>query len=224
MMKKVKKIRVVVGSKRLLLGGLILFMGVFLMSFTSATLTDGLTDWWKFDEGSGTSAGNFYNGANNISLGNTDNTNWISGHSGNAINLSTNEYGNASYFLPLQEYHNFTISTWIKVYDFTTQKTIFDNRANKSFFLEVNNGDVRYWTTGTGYVTIGSLTSVDAWEYVALVFNGTGFTGYINGTQTHVGNAVVVNSSGIANRIGTQVGTGAYMNGAIDELRVWNRT
>lgn len=71
-------------------------------------------------------------------------------------------------------------------------------------------------------VSMGTLPSLNTWYHVALVRNGSNFTGYINGVGTSLGTSTAtIFKSTYGITVGAHNGSASfYLNGYIDDLRI----
>ena len=125
---------------------------------------------------------------------------------------------------------NFTIEFWVYSNGdneyMPVEKTI--NGAYGSWYIQVTSGSLKWNCSSTGSsndmfnsVNVGTVPTY-AWTHIAIVRNGTTFTGYINGVGTALGtsSSAIYNSSyGIT--VGAHNGTSSYdLNGHIAGLRL----
>jgi hypothetical protein len=125
---------------------------------------------------------------------------------------------------------NFTIEFWVYSNGdneyMPVEKTI--NGAYGSWYMQVTSGSLKWNCSSTGSsndmfnsVNVGTVPTY-AWTHIAIVRNGTTFTGYINGVGTALGtsSATIYNSS-YAITVGSHNGTSSYdLNGYIAGLRL----
>jgi hypothetical protein len=129
---------------------------------------------------------------------------------------------------------DFTVEFWIYPTSFASATYPLYSQLNRSttnaFAIEINtSGTVFVYVTNSGGAAwsiinagnIGTLT-LNAWNHVAFVRNGSAFRGYVNGVQ----GALSTNSSNTIEtfngfNIGaTGAGTSGYFTGYIDDLRI----
>jgi hypothetical protein len=210
-------------------------------AFTPFEITDGLVGWWKFDEGSGSTATDASGNSNNLTLYNTDPEDWVAGLNGSGYALDfdqTNEYGLAtdSTSLDLDE---FTIGVRIK----KTSSTDYAGIVTKSDASSVTgyNYSIRehasgkieasFYVSSTPYSVISTQAlSTGVSYYLFAVHDGSYLRLYVDCVET--GTAVSVPGSpntgsrdvyvGIAFRVGTP-DTGRAFDGVIDNIRLYNR-
>ena len=128
---------------------------------------------------------------------------------------------------------NFTIEFWIyraATGDFMPiEKTI--NGQFGSWYIQFTTAtNVISWncsSTGASNnmfnnVSFGTLPSLNTWYHVAVVRNGSAFTGYINGTGTSIGTSTAtIFKSTYGITVGAHNGSASfYLNGYMDDIRI----
>lgn len=144
---------------------------------------------------------------------------------------------------------NYTWSGWVRNTNFNQWSTIWSQTLNTSTFFyfyahsstdadagPVTNGISVCWFNGANKLAIHSNNNVlttGQWSHVAITYNGSlaaasRFTIYVNGTD--VTNRTDIAASGTIAaidptniRIGANQPYGEYLNGAVDEIRYYNR-
>jgi hypothetical protein len=205
---------------------------IFLISFTPlfahADITTGLVAWYKFDEGSGTTAldssGHGYTGTL------TNSPVWTAGEIGPyAVNTNTPGYGSSevtvssvplgstwtagwwSYF-PLATFN----SSWRTMFRSFTgsgadHQVIVDSSGN----LGMYDNDTSTNFNSSGY----NINSLSGWHFVTAVYTGGVTTFYIDASS--VGSVARTNTDNV-DVIGNYQAGGQNW-GIIDELRIYNR-
>jgi hypothetical protein len=196
-------------------------------------LLDGLTDYWKFDEGVGTITAD----ATGQASGRFDNytassfPTWRMGKSGYALSFD----GTGGFVsLPssaLKFTNNFSIATWLYPQAASGEGAFISVRCSYQqsgfrLFIVNNNLVVQGQTTngwkGTAFGA-GSILSSN-WYHIAVVYDKSTVKAYINGLyqgSADWGGDLVMNETG-ASQIGTQ--GGYYFIGLIDDMMLFNRT
>ncbi len=146
---------------------------------------------------------------------------------------------------------NYTWSAWVKNTSFKEWSTVWSQTINTSNFFyfyahtstdpdggPVTNGISVYWWVNGGGAKVGvhsnnNVLTAGQWSHVAVTYNGSQpqnnrFTIYVNGVDVtarndiaSVGTITAINPSNI--RIGSNQPFGEYLNGAVDEVRYYNR-
>ncbi len=124
-----------------------------------------------------------------------------------------------------------TIETWVYLNALGTDQTICSKQSdleNSYAIFTINpSGNVIYQSTNSAIINgVGTLTA-GTWNHVAVAFDGTSAQLYINGVldQSVPGNFMVPNDLTVtATSLGAWLGGGGgnYLNGALEEFRIWN--
>ena len=185
-------------------------------------LLQGLVAYWKFDEGSGTTAADSRGGT----TGNlTNSPTWVTGKSGNALDFNgINNYVQ----IDSGQFASCSMSAWIKPGGATValQNIIGGtNSLGQADFLSYIslNDDWLTIYNGSSYI-YGNHFGFGGWNHVAFTFDGTtgNFIMYQNGSQTQTGHSNYYNCR--ATSIGMfSIVSGRYFNGTIDEVMIFNR-
>ena len=133
--------------------------------------------------------------------------------------------------------NNFTIETWVKLNSTADWSRIFDfgNNTTVNMFLTPQNGSTsrpRFAITVNGNgsneqqinTTSASMTA-GVWYHVAVTLDGNTGTLYLNGVPVGSYNAITLNPSSLGstanNYIGKSQYNDPYLNGVIDEFRIY---
>jgi len=187
-----------------------------------------LVAYWKFDEGSGTSATDS-RGGNTGTL--TSGPVWVSGKSGQALQFDGVDahvsYGpSATFNLPTTR----TVLAWVKI-DSTGENTILDKGSQ--YWMRISSSNTvrySYWGATSGaWRTYTSTTSISpgVWQHVAVVEDHSWPMPkiYLNGTEVTIsGNSTREANSGANDLyVGGYYGSSYNFNGTIDEVMIFNR-
>jgi len=194
----------------------------------------GLVGWWRFDEESGTVAEDSSGYGNDGTLLPTGSEpQWVDGKYGGALSFDgENDYVQLPYDM-LSQLKSFTVLAWINLENVGSHCFIYSYNINgEKFYVSSSSAVVGYiWNGSRDNLAYGpSTVQLNDWTFCAHVVNYNEVTGKT--TQT-----VYVN--GVAGTPNTFLGSGAIgtggasigslwkqyysMNGAIDEVRVYNR-
>jgi hypothetical protein len=205
-----------------------------------------------FNEGTGTTAADVSGKSHNGTLtGGATWTTGKFGQAVNLNGTSNyvNIADHADYTLnPTQSY---TWSAWVKNNNFNEWSTVWSQVLNSTNFFyfyahttsqndggagPVTNGISVYWTTGSSKVALHSNNNVltaGQWSHLTVTYDASQsqanrFTIYVNGSDVtnrsaigSTGTITTIDPTGI--RIGSNSAFGEYLNGAIDEVRFYNR-
>ncbi|MGZ8181625.1 MAG: LamG-like jellyroll fold domain-containing protein, partial [Methylobacter sp.] len=195
----------------------------------STAPVDGLTHQWKFDETSGATALDSA-GTNSAILSNSL---WVTGKTGNAASFNgTNALGDAGKIDFGTD--SFTVAHWVNVNGFKNFAGIFNNRSSAS-----GNAGFHTRTDGTGTITalidFGATSKnlavtnavAGTWYHVAVSVDRAGLMKlYVNAVLSGQIDISAFNTASITNTDNVRLGrdqASNYFNGAIDDLRIYNR-
>jgi hypothetical protein len=196
----------------------------------------GLVGWWRFDEGSGTVAGDSSGNGNNGTLQGTPTPNWVAGKFGDALQFDGSQNYVQVSNSPSIQYAggSVTLSAWINPRDDGAFRDVIVRKEN-TYNLYYAGGLSIEWFNGSIWrqVTTGQLLS-HTWHYVAAVItynqsqSQTTFTIYLDGVaiKSQTVNGTMDTGATDPLFIGgfTQSPTDAFcFNGTIDEARIYNR-
>ncbi len=189
----------------------------------------GLVGWWRFDEGSGTLAGD---SSGNGNTGTIFGCSWVSGKYGDALSFdgltSYVDGGNNLVF----NSNTFSIALWFKT---TTVAPSFQSIFTKSgvasdFDLQIEGSTLKFYISQSTNLAISYSTPIviNTWYHVVISDGGTGANNlkmYVNGVEVASESPT---GSRATNSNNVQIGKsavwgGRYFNGVIDEVRFFNR-
>ncbi|MFZ4797881.1 MAG: cadherin-like beta sandwich domain-containing protein [Bacteroidia bacterium] len=134
--------------------------------------------------------------------------------------------------------NNFTIEAWVRPNHVTNTITFLSTREPQEFTFDtkfadgnkilVDCGNGSSWGSGnSGLRTFNYNYAVGKWVHIAITYNGTACTLYVNGvslgTQTTTINNPMLFNTGSYIKIGSVQGV-QYFSGNIDEVRFWSTT
>ena len=131
---------------------------------------------------------------------------------------------------------NFTIETWVKLNTTANWNRIFDfgNNTTTYMFLTPQNGStsrLRFaiTTSSTGgeqQINGPSALAAGVWNHVAVTLNGNTGVIYLNGVAVGTNSAMTLNPLSLGstgnNYIGKSQWSDPYLNGVIDEFRIYS--
>ncbi|WP_372663714.1 LamG-like jellyroll fold domain-containing protein [Cohnella sp.] len=188
----------------------------------------------QFDETSGTTAIDATgNGRHGTLVGGV---NRVSGKSGSAVDLSgTNQY----VALPagvVSNYDAITVAAWVNLDTASNWTRIFDfgsGTATNMFLTPKNgvNGKIRFGIKYNGsaeqIIDGQAALPTGGWHHVAVTLNGPTGTLYVNGVQVGINNAMTLKPSTLGattqNWIGRSQYPDPYLDGRVDDFRIYNR-
>ena len=188
----------------------------------------------KFDETNGTTAADATGGGWNGTL--VNGPLWAAGKSGNAVDLDgTNDYvalpagvvsSSDTATIAAWVYLD-AVSNWMRIFDFgsgtsTNMYITPKNGANgKIRFAIKNNGSSEQIIDGTSALATGG------WHHVAVTLNGATGTLYVDGVNVGSNSAMTLKPSNMGsttqNWIGRSQYNDPYLNGRVDDFRIYNK-
>ncbi|GAA3583774.1 LamG-like jellyroll fold domain-containing protein [Snuella lapsa] len=134
--------------------------------------------------------------------------------------------------------NGFSIEAWVKPNAVNGTRTVFSRKDagdnTNGYDLSIVNGQVQFnWYNGSGsgsVTTGGDTIGTDRWYQLALTFDGTTYTLYVDGIAlgTSAGSAPAATAANIEALLGAMdqapqnVPTN-YYHGWVDELKIWNK-
>ncbi|NYZ78590.1 LamG domain-containing protein [Candidatus Micrarchaeota archaeon] len=210
---------------------------LFHWDWSPTAMNSNLSAVWHFDEGGGTNTSDSSGSGNTATLYGT--TTWnSSGKSGYALNFDgSTAYAEALYSSSL-DVNNFTVEAWILSRSNTQAsgggcaKVIAKNKtagvcgSTYPYGIQddcTTNRIMAYIYTSSIYSVTGPVWSTFlGWTHVAMVYNGTNLTLYVNGSLY---NSTAATGALCANTMSLLIGgrTSQFFNGTIDDVAIYSR-
>ena len=188
-------------------------------------LFDGLADYWKFDEGTGTNAADSAGHANGTLTGFTPPYGWVPGENGSALSFDGVVADVALPSSALNFTNNFTVVASLYPRNAAGSGTFISIRsyylASGFRFLVDSNGLYLQGQTTAGWKDAffgGGLIQNGNWYQVAIVYDKSTMMAYVNGVylgSVNWGGNMIMNTNA-ASQIG-------LFNGVIDDVMLFNR-
>jgi hypothetical protein len=193
-----------------------------------------LKAWYKFEETSGASA------ADASGYGNTGTVYggaaWTTGQTGNAVDLDgTNDY----IALPagvVSDADTITVAAWVNLDTVRNWTRIFDfgSGTSTSMFLTPKNGAngkirfaIKNNNSSEQIIEGQSALPTGGWHHVAVTLNGSTGTLYVDGVQAGSNTSMTLKPSDLGattqNWIGRSQYADPYLDGRVDDFRIYNR-
>jgi hypothetical protein len=205
---------------------------------TAATFaqSSGPVAAYSFDAGSGTSVADVTGHNNSVSL--LNGAAWRTGKFGNAVSFDgANDFAIANAAQPALSLtgRSLTLSAWVNPRSNSGWQLIVDKPYTSSHSPPYFDWSMhRENSTGRLNAFLGcegvqrpsnSSIPLNVWTHVAVTYDGTALRHYINGVldRTTAVSCAVTNTNSRPIRIGANGGGGELMNGAIDDVRIYNR-
>jgi lysophospholipase L1-like esterase len=190
----------------------------------------------KFDEASGATAADSSGYGFNATL--VNGPTFVAGKINNALSFASASSQYAT--LPtgiVSALGDFTVSAWVKPTTLDSWARVFDFGSGTStyMYLSTKSGDQlkpRFAIKMSGgseqQINAGSALSTGVWTHVAVTLSGTTGTLYINGVVSGTNSAMTSTPSALGattqNYLGkSQFSSDPYLNGALDDFRVYSR-
>ncbi|HTR37098.1 MAG TPA: LamG-like jellyroll fold domain-containing protein [Bryobacteraceae bacterium] len=194
--------------------------------------TGGLVGYWTFDAGVGTTA---YDSSGSNHNGTVNGAAWVAGYNGPALkfNGSTNSVVTNNIALA----QTFSISAWVNPTVLTqiAYARIAETQYNQGFYLGLNGGGTGYQfivnngagatgSCGAAYGCAQGGTVKAGWHLITATYDGSTAVLYVDGAQVGTETFAAPLNANLPLYIARYYGgTGYGWNGAIDEVRLYNR-
>jgi len=122
----------------------------------------------------------------------------------------------------------FTVEVWVKPNNFTAGQAFIqteDGTGTGRTLLGINSSTTTFYTN-IGGVSLSASTigyKPDEWYHVAVVYNGTGETLYVNGKAEGSASNIVEANNAVFTFGSYKLGSGGFFNGIMDSARVYSR-
>jgi hypothetical protein len=192
-----------------------------------------LKSWLRFEEGSGTNAGDASGNGNSGAL--DAGASFSTGKVGGGVDLDGTDDRVVVSDDPDLSPSNVTIALWVNLDSWTgTLTSLASKQSASSPFpmcdIRKTNGattlESNAAASGVNYSAAGTTPPTGSWHHVALTYDGDVLRLYQNGAQTgqHTGPSGGLNTNSVALWLGGNPSfTGRHMNGKIDEFRFYHR-
>jgi len=204
---------------------------LFLTSAANAADPD-LAAYWKFDDGSGTTAfDSSGNGNEGVFVGDPK---WVAGKFGGALEFNGDDYVNCGNGASLQIRDQITITFWFKVQAFSNSWEAFLAKGDDSYRASrsATTGNATHMgASGTsvggsnGWFDAAIVITDNQWHHWAGVYDGSQGRIYIDGVlDTTSPGTGQINQSSYNFYIGENAqATGRFLHGLMDEVRLYSR-
>jgi hypothetical protein len=210
---------------------------------TDAGLSQGLVAYYTCDQAAGATLPDLSGNNNNASLvtgiGGSGGTSFVTGKVGNALLLTAASDGYAA--LPagiLANACEATIAAWVNIKTQVNYQRVWDFGWDSTVYMYLTTSDaIRMPRFGISIAGNGShefgidgqtTLPVDEWHHLAVVLGLSGVVLYVDGQAANADASITLRPADLGstpnNYIGrSQFSADAYLDGAIDEFRVYNR-
>jgi len=205
-------------------------------SITATSLREGLVGEWKLDEGSGSTASDSSGYGNNGVLGNASDWSlptWTGGEYGNVLNFNGSQFVNVSYSSSLRIPGAWTIQTRIKPNTLQTGWHVILRRpwnAGSNYAIYTFGAKARLYVDGLTqkYIESTANLAIGNWYDIVGVWrpDESKLYMYVN-CDLDLGNVTTMTGTPAQQLGNLMFGLDVWnqnFNGAIDEVRIWNRS
>jgi len=222
----------IIHYSKYVLVALIIVLSISWITQTSADISTGLVGHWTFDEGSGTTAGDSSGNGNTGTL--TNGPTWTAGQIGQALSFDgVDDYveTGSSSVIPTDD---FTYSVWVNLRS-NTDETIVMAAASgtNEFELFINSSSLLCLIidgSSCGATQTTATIPTNQWKHLVVTRSGSDVVFYIDGSQDSTDTLSGTMSFGACTLLfgvdvdsGCNLGLGNYLDGLIDEVRIYNR-
>lgn len=190
----------------------------------------GVSGYWHLDESTSSVV---YDASGSGNTGTLVNASWASGsncRAGSCLSFSgSNSYMNASSSESLSPQSAITISLWIKLNAIPsgTYNEIVQKYGAYGLKIDaVTSKVIGYvWGAPENHYSTTALTT-GTWYHIAMTFDGSVHKIYVNGVNENSENdarSIPVSSNPLRVAGRESAGAGEYINGILDEIRIYNR-
>ncbi|MEX2512321.1 MAG: LamG-like jellyroll fold domain-containing protein [Cyclobacteriaceae bacterium] len=204
-------------------------------SFTTAseTMANDLVGHWMMDEGSGNTLIDYSGNGNDATIQNTSGVSWVEGQVGLALRLtgSLNRFATVPHNATLDINEAITIAAWIRPMGLARRQILSKGGPNGYEFSIFENGKIEFRfnreSEGNNYLIRSNTdypTDGQSWMHVAVTFDGTTSTLYVNGEAdnsiSYSPTLILSNTTDLM--IGSREASNRW-DGDLDEIRLYKR-
>ena len=197
------------------------------------TTASGISGYWKFDEGSGTTTSSSVGSLTGVITGTT----WVPGKSGTALNFAAvaTDYVSIPNTL-INGLGDFTIETWINLNATSGERNVIGgaNAAqDNEFMMRVTTNKISSYMKGGGSYIGQTVITSNRWCHFIFTRSGSQARMYLDGKLDYEGaiSAVpmIVDPSGLVigqeqDSVGGGFSSSQAWNGKIDEMKFYSRS
>ncbi len=197
-------------------------------------LTSGLLGYWPFNENSGTVAHDQSGNNHDATLSNTT---WATGLLGSALAFNGSNSQGVTNSIPFT--NTFSISAWVNpaVTSQASFAAIGQSQASSGFYLGVDSTGTQYkffvnsGNGSTGACAFSSVVSgcaqggtvTSGWHLIAGTYDGATGSLYVDGALVASDTFAAPSNTSVALEIGRGFTSNSSWNGALDDVRLYNR-
>lgn len=118
-----------------------------------------------------------------------------------------------------------TLEAWVKINSYSPHAPII-KKGHTYWGLAITNTGKLEWANdyspNSGTISAGSAVPLNTWTHVAVVVDGTSCKFYVNGILNGTNTISSFSDISTGTYIGYENNNGYFLNGSLDEVRVWN--
>jgi hypothetical protein len=152
---------------------------------------------------------------------------YVAGKIGKAIQLNGGD-GVVTGKSLLNDLSEFTLASWVSAGNTDASRVALFGQ-NDCIEFGFDSGDIHVWTSGGGEIRTGWERPELTWHHIAVVGDGEGLAIYVDGQSVVTGGSAISEDSYGSSTYGFNIGTGVFdatgnwLNGQVDEVRVYSR-
>ncbi|MCX9026660.1 MAG: heparin lyase I family protein [Candidatus Methanoperedens sp.] len=180
---------------------------------------------WTFNEDAGEVAADSSGNGNNVNL--INGPIWTTGVNGNALQFDgTNDYAVNTSATDIPAKSPFSVVAWVNGKSFSNPRWNDIVRKEGSWAVQVTpNNKLNFEITGIQDTISDIEVPTDVWTHIAVTLEGTTVNFYKNGVLADTRTQTNVPDAGLNTiDIGGYTSWGTYLNGALDEVKIYNRS
>lgn len=175
-----------------------------------------------------TITGQYFKDASAVKFGGTNATSYSS-NSG-ALNFDgTNDYVTIADNAALDVITNYTIECWVRFNAFSSGASILSKQFATGpigYYLGLTTTSPYTGINFDGLSSANGLFEANRWYHIAAIKSGSSRTLYVNGVQVSISGSAITANNATTNTTALTLGynpiLGSYLNGTLDEVRLWN--
>jgi hypothetical protein len=220
---------------KILLYLIFIFTLILIFSKNTSAQPD-LVGYWKFDEGSDSTASDSSSYYNDGTLYGGLDTTWTTDcKSGKCLNFDgVNDYVNCGNDSSLQV-DEITIEAWVKIHNITKGNNYIVAKYNltggqRSYAVNIQNDSVVFYFSWNGITynqtNAANVIQLETWHHIAITHNGSSQIIYVDGKKnasTSYSGTLFHNTPNLIIGGRSDLDPQRFTNGTIDEVKVWNR-
>ena len=192
----------------------------------AGTASAELVGWWRFDDGSGTTAMDSSGNGNDGAL--NGDAQWVDGQIGGAIQFNGSDSRVVAPHIPLNS-QSFTITMWVNPVLYTNETVVFSqvqtNALNTSMHYRLwGDGRVRMGFYSNDLDTVAGTVADDNWYHITFWYDFENQTRriYMDGVQTAEDTGAPYLGASGDTVIGMWDGTAQWFRGMIDDVQIYD--